>query len=98
MSRHGSPQRSITRRTSSISGSTVRIVRLPAAAKMLDFAESIILYRLGQQVRARRLSGKEALLRSVALAQLEHNGFTYAAGKKVYSLAMVTVHSLINRS
>jgi hypothetical protein len=75
-------------------GASVRTVMLPAAARMLDYAEGIILYRLGAQVRGRRVAdGKDALLRTAPLAVLEHNGLSYAVGRRVASVAMVNVQA-----
>jgi hypothetical protein len=37
------------------------------------------------------------LLRHGSLAQLEHNGLTYAVGRRVYSVAMVNVNAALNR-
>jgi hypothetical protein len=77
-------------------GPSVRTVALPASGRMLDFAEGIVLYKVGPQVRARRVStGKDALLRSASLAVLEHNGLSYATGRKVSSVAMVNVQATI---
>jgi hypothetical protein len=77
-------------------GSAVKTLTLPAGARMLDFAEGILLYKLGRQVRARRVStGKDALLRSAAFAVLEHNGLTYASGRRVSSVAMVNVQATL---
>jgi hypothetical protein len=79
-------------------GSSVRSLRIPATARMLDYAESILLYRVGTAIRGRRvLSGKDVLLRRGAVAVLEHNGLTYAVGTRVYSVAMVNVHAVFNR-
>jgi hypothetical protein len=59
---------------------------------MLDYAEGILLYKLGSQIRARRVStGKDALLRLATFATLEHNGLSYALGRRVSSVAMVNV-------
>jgi hypothetical protein len=67
---------------------------LPAGARMLDYAEGILLYRLGLQIRARRVStGKDVVLRLAALAVLEHNGLSYVVGRRVSSVAMVNVQS-----
>jgi hypothetical protein len=78
--------------------SPVKKLTIPPGARMLDFAESILLYRLGGQIRARRVaSGKDVLLRHGFLAQLEHNGLTYAVGRRVYSVAMVNVNAALNR-
>jgi hypothetical protein len=42
-------------------------------------------------------SGRDALIRTVGaqapLARLEHNGMSYAIGKRVYSVAMVNVQA-----
>lgn len=79
-------------------GSSVRTVGLPPNARMLDFAEGIVLYKVGSHVRARRVStGKDALLRNASLAVLEHNGLSYATGRKVASVAMVNVQAAIRR-
>jgi hypothetical protein len=78
--------------------SPVKKLTIPPGARMLDFAASILLYRLGGQIRARRVaSGKDVLLRHGFLAQLEHNGLTYAVGRRVYSVAMVNVNAALNR-
>jgi len=79
-------------------GASVRKLTIPPSARMLDFAESILLYKLGDQLRARRVtSGKDVLLRHGSLAQLEHNGLTYAVGRGVYSVAMVNLNAALNR-
>jgi hypothetical protein len=79
-------------------GRSVRRLRIPATARMLDYAESILLYRVGTAIRGRRvLSGKDVLLRRGSLAVLEHNGLTYAVGKRVFSMPMVDVHAAFNR-
>ena len=79
-------------------GSLVEKLTIPSGARMLDFAESILLYKLGNQIRARRVaSGKDVLLRRGFLAQLEHNGLTYAVGRRVFSVAMVNVSAALNR-
>jgi hypothetical protein len=80
------------------SGSVVKELTLPAGARMRDYAENIVLYSLGSQIRARKVaSGKDALLRTAGaqapLARLEHNGLSYAIGKRVYSVAMVNVQA-----
>jgi hypothetical protein len=76
----------------------VRKLRLPAGARMLDYAEGILLYRLGPQIRARRVStGKDRLLRRAAYAVLEHNGLSYALGRRVSSVAMVNVQAALGR-
>jgi hypothetical protein len=63
---------------------------------MLDYAEGILLYRLGLQVRARRMaSGRDRLLRRAPYAVLEHNGLSYAVGRKVSSVAMVNVQAAL---
>jgi hypothetical protein len=73
-------------------GSFVRRLTLPAGARMLDYAEGILLYKLGAQIRARRVStGKDAFLRNATFAVLEHNGLSYALGRRVSSVAMVNV-------
>ncbi len=80
-------------------GASVRTLALPPAARMLDYAQGIILYRLGNRIRARRLvDGKDALLRHGSLAALEHNGLSYAVGRKVYSVAMANVQAALNRA
>ena len=77
-------------------GATVRRLTLPPAARMLDYAEGILLYRLGDRIRARRVStGRDALLRRGTSAVLEHNGLTYAVGRKVFSVAMVNVQAAL---
>ena len=73
-------------------GSSVRRLTLPAGARMLDYAEGILLYKLGAQIRARRVStGKDVFLRNATFAVLEHNGLSYAVGRRVSSVAMVNV-------
>jgi hypothetical protein len=75
-------------------GAAVKKVPLSAGARMLDYAEGILLYKVGAQIRARRVSsGKDALLRKATLAVLEHNGLTYALGRRVSSVAMVNVQA-----
>ena len=70
-------------------GASVQDGRLPAGARMLDYAEGILLYKLGTQIRARRVStGKDAFLRYGTFGVLEHNGLTYAAGRTVSSIAL----------
>jgi hypothetical protein len=79
-------------------GASVKRLTIPPSARMLDFAESILLYKLGDQIRGRRVaSDKDVLLRHGSLAQLEHNGLTYAVGRSVYSVAMVNVNAALNR-
>ena len=74
----------------------VRTLRLPPGARMLDYAEGILLYRLGLQVRARRVStGKDRLLRRAGYAVLEHNGLSYAIGRRVASVAIVNVQAAL---
>jgi hypothetical protein len=74
----------------------VRGLRLPAGARMLDYAEGILLYRLGTQIRARRVStGRDRLLRRATFAALEHNGLSYALGRRVSSVAMVNVQAAL---
>jgi hypothetical protein len=77
-------------------GASVRKLAIPAAGRMLDYAEGILLYRLGAQIRGRRIStGKDALLRRATFAVLEHNGLSYATGRRVSSVAMARVQSAI---
>ena len=78
-------------------GASVQTLTLPPSARMLDIAEGILLYQLGDQIRARRVAtGKDALLHHGSAAQLEHNGLTYAVGKRVHSVAMVNVQAALN--
>ena len=80
-------------------GASVRTVQLPAAARMLDYAEGFVLYKLGKQIRARRIfNDKDAFLRYGTFGVLEHNGLSYAAGKKVSSIAWVTFTARVNNS
>ena len=73
-------------------GAAVRRLTLPPGARMLDYAQGIVLYKLRGQVRGRAVaSGKDVFLRSATFAVLEHNGLTYAAGRRVSSVAMVFV-------
>jgi hypothetical protein len=79
-------------------GAATRRLTLPAGARMLDYAEGILLYRRGDQIRARRVStGKDALLRRGTFAALEHNGLSYSLGRRVSSVAMVRVQAAIDR-
>jgi hypothetical protein len=65
---------------------------------MLDYAEGILVYKRGTQIRARRVStGKDVLLRRAAYAVLEHNGLSYAIGRRVSSVAMVNVQAALAR-
>ncbi len=76
----------------------VRTLRLPPGARMLDYAEGILLYKLGAQIRGRRVStGRDRLLRRAAYAVLEHNGLSYAVGRRVSSVAMVNVQASLAR-
>ena len=80
-------------------GASVKTVQLPAAARMLDYQEGFVLYKLGKQIRARRvLNGKDAVIRHGTHGVLEHNGMSYAAGRKVSSIAWVTFISIVNRA
>jgi hypothetical protein len=80
-------------------GASVKTLQVPAPAHMLDFAESILLYKLGDQIRARLVAtGKDVLLRHASLAVLEHNGLSYAVGNRVYSVAMVNVRFAFHNS
>jgi hypothetical protein len=73
-------------------GAAVRRLTLPAGARMLDYAQGIVLYKLRGQIRGRAVaSGKDVFLRNATFAVLEHNGLTYAAGRRVSSVAMVYV-------
>jgi hypothetical protein len=79
-------------------GKVVKELVFPARARMRDYAENILLYSVGFQIRGRKVvSGKDALLRTAGaqapLARLEHNGLSYAIGKRVYSVAMVNVQA-----
>ncbi|HEY7603208.1 MAG TPA: hypothetical protein VH760_03015 [Gaiellaceae bacterium] len=76
----------------------IRRLRLPSGARMLDYAEGILLYKLGAQIRARRAStGRDRLLRRATYAVLEHNGLSYAVGRRVSSVAMVNVQAALGR-
>jgi len=80
-------------------GASVKTVRLPATARMLDYQEGFVLYKLGKQIRARRvLNGKDALIRYGTHGVLEHNGMSYAADRKVSSIAWVTFTARVNNS
>jgi hypothetical protein len=73
-------------------GAAVRRLTLPSGARMLDYAQGIVLYKLRGQIRGRAVaSGRDVFLRSAAFAVLEHNGLTYATGRRVSSVAMVYV-------
>jgi hypothetical protein len=79
-------------------GSSVQRLTLPAGARMLDYAEGILLYKVGPQIRARRVStGKDVFLRNGTFAVLEHNGLSYALGRRVSSVAMVNVQAALRR-
>jgi hypothetical protein len=79
-------------------GRVVRKLTLPAGARMLDYAEGILLYKLGTQIRGRRVAtGRDALLRNATFATLEHNGLSYAFGRRVSSVAMVNVQAMLGR-
>lgn len=76
--------------------SVIRRLQLPAGARMLDYAEGILLYRLGIQIRARRVAtGRDRLLRLARYAVLEHNGLTYSLVRRVSSVAMVNVQAAL---
>jgi hypothetical protein len=77
----------------------VRTLKLPAGAQMLDYAEGILVYSLGTQIRGVRLAtGKDVLIRDTdgkpVLAQLEPGGLSYAIGRKVYSVSAAEVTRL----
>jgi hypothetical protein len=77
-------------------GASVRKLAIPAAGRMLDYAEGIVLYRLGAQIRGRRVStGTDVPLRRATFAVLEHNGLSYAISRRVASVAMARVQSAI---
>jgi hypothetical protein len=79
-------------------GRRVRVFSIPRQAKMLDYAGNILLYKLGATLRGRFLfSGKDGALRRATFGAVETNGFSYAVGTKVGSIAWVTLTSLINR-
>lgn len=70
----------------------VRALTLTAGARMIDFAEGILLYAKGQEIHGVRVSdGKDVLLRKGEHAVLEPNGLSYTVGRFVYSVAMVNV-------
>jgi hypothetical protein len=78
-------------------GRRVRALSIPPQAKMLDYAENTLLYRVGTAVHGRFVvSGQDAVLRHATLATLEHNGLSYAGKDKVYSIAWATVTALLN--
>jgi hypothetical protein len=80
-------------------GSSVRTVALTPSAKMLDYQDGFVLYRVGNQIRALRIAtGKEAFIRYGTFASLESNGMSYASGRQVGSIAWVTFTSAVNRS
>jgi hypothetical protein len=73
--------------------SLVKTLTLPPGAQMLDYAEGILLYSLGTQIRGLRVgTGTDALFRDTGrkpvFAQLEPSGLSYSVGKKVFSVAM----------
>lgn len=80
-------------------GASVRTVVLPAAARMLDFQNGFLLYRVGNQIRALRVAtGKDAFVRYGSYAAVEGNGMSYATGRQVGSIAWVTFTSAVNHS
>jgi hypothetical protein len=79
-------------------GNSVKRLTLPPGARMLDYAQGIVLYKLRGQIRGRAVaSGKDGFLRNATFAVLEHNGLTYAAGRRVSSVAMVFVTGALRR-
>jgi hypothetical protein len=79
-------------------GAAVRRLTLPPGARMLDYAQGIVLYKLRGQIRGRAVaSGKDVFLRKATFAVLEHNGLTYATGRRVSSVAMVFVTGAFRR-
>ena len=77
-------------------GTAVRSLTLPAGARMLDYAEGILLYKVGPQIRARRVStGKDSRLRTATFAVLEHNGLTYALGRRIEPFDMPTIRAIV---
>src|SRR5262245_29048112 len=80
-------------------GASVKKVQLPDKARMLDFMNGFVLYKLGTQIRARRIAtGKDALIRHGTFAVLEPSGMSYAVGRKVFSIAWVTFTSIANNA
>jgi hypothetical protein len=80
-------------------GSSVKTVALTTSAKMLDYQDGFILYKVGNQIRALRIAtGKEAFIRFGTYAALESNGMSYASGRTVGSIAWVTFTSAVNLS
>ena len=54
--------------------------------------------KLRSQIRGRAVaSGKDVFLRNATFAVLEHNGLTYATGRRVSSVAMVYVTGAFRR-
>jgi len=81
-------------------GAAARSVQLRPGARMLDFAEGIVLYAKGPDLFGRKLStGKEALFATpgppgrgrTLLAQLEPRGLSYAQGDRILWRAWVHV-------
>jgi hypothetical protein len=73
-----------------------RRTALPAGARFLDYVNGIALYARGTELRGRRLaSGRDAPLRTGALGALEHNGLSYASGRRVQSVAWARVAALV---
>jgi hypothetical protein len=69
-------------------GRRVRVFSIPPRARMLDYAENTLLYRIGNTLRGRFLwSGKDGVLRDAQLGALESSGLSYAEGYRVGSLA-----------
>jgi hypothetical protein len=78
-------------------GRHVHMFSIPPQAKMLDYAENTLLYRIGNTLHGRFLwRGKDGVLRHAKLGVLESNGLSYAADNKVGSIAGVTVTAQIS--
>jgi hypothetical protein len=64
-----------------------RRVQLPPGARMLDFAEGVVLYAHGGELRGRKLAtGKDVLLRTTGKpvrAALDPSGLAYVSGRQV---------------
>ena len=68
-------------------GAAARTIELPSTALMLDFAEGVLLYSVGAQLRGRKLStGRDVLVRiapTPVQATLDASGLVYADGRRV---------------
>jgi hypothetical protein len=78
-------------------GRRVQAFSIPRQARMLDYAENTLLYRIGSTLRGRFLwSGKDGVLSRARFGALESSGLSYAQDRRVGSIAWVTVTTLIS--